>query len=347
MKKTNLLKTKLIGILATVLFVGVALSVTVLVDRMRPYLPDDSGAIDLIGASSSGSDTLRPTEHTTEPGTAGPSSPDHSTDPAAPDSTDPASPDSTGPVAPDATDAVGSKENRPSDPTPGSNAGAAAKPGFEAGDDKTVWTTDTPIEIFRISYENGEPVITVNSDDGEKVIAPGTSNSYTFKLKNTGNTSIDYRLTVDAYFTPSDLRIPIRAKLSRYDGRWLVGSADGYGTVDALDAVEDSASLSAGRYTYYTLEWEWPFESGDDAYDTLLGNRATEEDLLFTVVLRTTAEEGGGGGGIEPPKTGDSLGTIFWGALIAGGMTVLLIVVIPGRRRDSDDDSRTAEAGDR
>lgn len=337
MKKTNLLKTKLIGILATVLFVGVALSVTVLVDRMRPYLPDDSGAIDLIGETDSDvrTDSIRPPENT-----AVPTRPDDSADPNPADPGNP-DPDSTDPAVP------GSTGNRPSDPTPGSNAGAAAKPGFEAGDDKTVWTTDTPIEIFRISYENGESVITVNSDDGEKVIAPGTSNSYTFKLKNTGNTSIDYRLTVDAYFTPSDLRIPIRAKLSRYDGRWLVGSADGYGTVDALDAVEDSASLSAGRYTYYTLEWEWPFESGDDAYDTLLGNRATEEDLLFTVVLRTTAEEGGGGGGIEPPKTGDSLGTIFWGALIAGGMTVLLIVVIPGRRRDSDDDSRTAEAGDR
>ena len=84
--------------------------------------------------------------------------------------------------------------------------------GFEASDDKTVWTTNTKVEIFRVSYENGEQVVTVNGSNGQKVIAPGTENSYTFKLKNTGTVALDYTLEVDAYFTPADIKIPISGR---------------------------------------------------------------------------------------------------------------------------------------
>ena len=134
---------------------------------------------------------------------------------------------------------------------------------------------------------NGEKVITVNSGNGDKVIAPGTENSYTFKLKNTGNVALDYTVEVDAYFTPADIEIPITGRLNRYDGTWVIGGKDEYAKVPVLDTAEDNATLGAGKYTYYTLDWLWPFESGNDELDTMLGNLAVDQELTFTIVIKT------------------------------------------------------------
>lgn len=204
-------------------------------------------------------------------------------------------------------------------------------PGFEASDDNTVWRTDTQVEIFQISYVNGEQLITVNSDNGEKVIAPGTENSYTFKLKNTGDVALDYTVEMDAYFTPADIAIPIIGRLNRYDGTWIVGGKDEYAKVSALDTAEDTATLGAGKYTYYTLDWLWAFESGNDALDTMLGNLATDQDLVFTVVIKTTATESGDpydNSGIAPPKTGDDMNLALWTAVALVSFAVMLLLLL-------------------
>lgn len=209
-------------------------------------------------------------------------------------------------------------------------------PGFEAGDDNTVWTTDTHVEIFRVSYENGEQVITVNSDDGDKVIAPGTENSYTFKLKNTGGVALDYTVSVDVYFTPEDISIPITGRISRYDGQWIAGDGNTYVGVTELDGAADKATLAADKYTYYTLDWIWPFESGNDEHDTLLGNMATEKDLTLTVVIKTTAavnDNPGSGGGISAPQTGDNVNVIVWLVLLILSFVSLTALVFAKKRK--------------
>ena len=143
--------------------------------------------------------------------------------------------------------------------------------------------------LYLRGIENGEGKVFVQGADGNKVIAPGTGNSYTFKLKNTGTTPLNYLLNVDAFVTPGDVRIPVESRINRYDGEWIVGDKEQYVDVHTLDTAEDSAPLGAGKYTYYTLDWRWPFESGDDEYDTLLGNMAVEQDLTLTIIISTTA----------------------------------------------------------
>lgn len=204
---------------------------------------------------------------------------------------------------------------------------ASKNPGYEASDEQTVWRTDTQLEIFRIAYVNGEQVVTVNSENGEKSVAPGTENSYTFKLKNTGNTALDYSVEVDAYFTPEDIEIPITGRLSRYDSKWVVGGEDEYAKVYALDAAEDKATLGAGKYTYYTLDWLWPFESGNDELDTALGNLAVDQDLIFTVAIKTVAVESTDlydDSGITPPNTGYNINLTLWIVLALGSFAIMM-----------------------
>lgn len=207
---------------------------------------------------------------------------------------------------------------------------APKKTGFEASDDNTVWSTNTQVEIFRVSYVNGEQVITVNSGNGDKTIAPGTENSYTFKLKNTGNAALDYTATVDAYFTPADIEIPITGRLNRYDGTWIIGGKNEYAKVTVLDTAEDKATLGAGKYTYYTLDWLWPFESGNDGSDTMLGNLAADQDLTFTIVIKTTATESSDpydDSGITPPQTGDNTNLTLWIVLTVSSFAMTMFLL--------------------
>lgn len=298
-------KTKWIWLSALLLFVSVAATTIVFTSRVYAFLLDDEGAIPLIA------------EDHTDPLTDVPQSEDTTTSQTeSQDDTDITVPD----AAPESTAPV----------TEQSFTGNA-RPGFEVSDDKSVWTNDTEVEIFRVSYENGEKVVTVHSSDGDKLIAPGTENSYTFKLKNTGNVALDYTVDVDAYFTPADLKIPVVARINRYDGKWIVGGREEYADIPTLSAAEDKAVLGAGKYTYYTLDWMWPFESGNDELDTYLGNLATEEDLTFTIVIKTTASanvDPDDNSGITPPQTGDNTQLALWIVIAASSFVVFIILII-------------------
>ena len=69
---------------------------------------------------------------------------------------------------------------------------------FRVTDKDTVWKGNTQVEIFRASYANGESQITVKSSDGDKLIAPGTENSYTFALENTADGPVAYSMSMKA-----------------------------------------------------------------------------------------------------------------------------------------------------
>lgn len=219
------------------------------------------------------------------------------------------------------------------------------EPEFGAEDVEGEWTTNTKVDIFRISYQNGENVVTVNSGDGEKVIAPGTENAYSFKLKNTGNVDVEYEMNVNAYITPEGTPIPVQARVSRYDGTWIAGSKDNYVDVLNLSEISDKATLGAGRYTYYTLDWKWPFEQGDDAADTELGNLAASEDLVLTIEITTNAwadYDPDDNKGIISPQTGDDMNTSLWIAIGVCMLLMMLLLIFTRKREDEEEEETRA-----
>ena len=179
-------------------------------------------------------------------------------------------------------------------------------------------------EIFKLSYdETGKITVIGAAGNEDKLIAPGTSNLYQFTLANIGDVALDYTMTIQATVTGTDLWLPVNVRVWDYTNKYLLGSSDKMVDVLELNSVEESAELGAGRYAVYNLEWEWPFEWGDDEYDTMLGNLAVEDDLVLRIVIRTTAEydenpDNPNAGLIKPPNTGDDFPIVLL-SLLCGG----------------------------
>lgn len=153
-------------------------------------------------------------------------------------------------------------------------------------DKQASWEVNTSVDLFKTSYANKQGEVTVKSADGDKVIAPGTANTYEFSLKNTGNISLDYTLKLDSMFTLTNQELPMQVRL-RSGERWLIGGENAWAPSDTLIDVTETGTLAVNKYVTYTFEWQWPFESGvnstllGDLNDTLIGNAAVEQEVEF------------------------------------------------------------------
>ncbi len=214
---------------------------------------------------------------------------------------------------------------------------ATADPSFIAYDENVVWSTNTEVEIFRVSYEDGQANITVNSENGDKVIAPGTDNEYTFWLKNTGNIPVVYTVWMEAVFSNEESPIPVEVKVNDYGGRYYIGTESLWEDVMRLNDFKQSGELSVNNYASYTLNWQWLFESGNDAYDTYLGNLAGEEDLTLTIKINTVASaDADAMGGM--PTTGDETPvTLLW-VVLGLSLGLLVLVLILGRKKKPNEE---------
>ncbi len=194
------------------------------------------------------------------------------------------------------------------------------------------------IQVFYSEYDNdGE--ITVKSDFGDRVVAPGTENSYDIYVRNVGKIPISYILEAESHTTMDingeQTEIPIEASFYTPHGSYLLGGEESFDNLGKLDGVKDGSGLSPENQAKYTLCWSWPFD-GDDEFDTLLGNLAVEgEELTVKVAFNVTAAydphaEGGS------PMTGDSSNIGLWVALFIIS-TFTLIILLFLRKREKDE----------
>ena len=201
---------------------------------------------------------------------------------------------------------------------------------------------DAEEEIFKLSYDETGKITVIGAEgNGNKLIAPGTSNVYQFTLANTGDVALDYTLTMEAYITGTELWIPVNVRVWDYTNKYFLGSSDSMVDVLELNTVNESAELGAGRYAVYNLEWEWPFEHGDDEYDTMLGNLAVDEDIVLHININTVAEydeepENPNAGLVNPPNTGDNSQILLLCLLCVGsfaGFCGMIFAVIKSDRK--------------
>ena len=225
---------------------------------------------------------------------------------------------------------------------------------FSVRDAEQVWKTETAIELFKADYRNSDGAVTVKSEDGDSVAAPGTEGSYTFSLKNTGNAAADYKIWVEAKLSSNMTDVPIETRMSGYSG-WLLGGKNQWEQASALNGVEAEETIGAGKTVEYTIYWQWPFERDDDAADTALGNAAVSQDMTYTVTIYTlTAAASGNGNQSDQTdqtgkpfwnavKTGDDMNLTLWMAvlIVSAGVVVYLIIL---KKRKNDDKNAHKES---
>ena len=141
-------------------------------------------------------------------------------------------------------------------------------------------------KVFKAFYdETGEITVASSSGLDTNIIAPGTSNEVVFKVDNTTKRVFYYTVIMNAVFSNSEVELPIKASLKRYDGVYVFGSSQDGHLIGNFNNIKEEYALKPDRYSYYTFEWEWPFEGGNDELDTILGNMSAEEPLTLTVTL--------------------------------------------------------------
>ncbi len=169
-------------------------------------------------------------------------------------------------------------------------------PEMKPSEDGSRWECYSKMNLFENRYVNERGEVTIESANGDAVIAPGSSNRYEFSLKNTGDYAMDYRMKLDSVFEFNGAELPFYVRLSG-NRQWLIGDERTWVSVREMQSVEVSGTMERGKYASFILEWQWPFENSDeenavlgDLNDTLLGNSAAEKDIDFSLHITTIAE---------------------------------------------------------
>ena len=201
-------------------------------------------------------------------------------------------------------------------------------------DENTAWSTMTKVNIFKKAYrgtktagtENELTVENAGDVDDMDLIAPGTENDYTFWVKNTGQVGLDYCVWFEEHNTDGyEIPLEIRVKCGNH---YILGSKEAWEPIDTLESLEHEGHLSVKQYAQYTLEWRWPFERGEDVYDTYLGDTAVEKLLEQEIIIHTYGE------GYDRPiyemftvtgvKTGDETSAWLWSVIAVLALAAVL-----------------------
>ena len=195
------------------------------------------------------------------------------------------------------------------------SVGDAEHPSWEAGEE---------IDIFDTHYVSGDGQITVESQNGEAVIAPGTNMQYQFTMCNSSNIAVMYEVDLDllvklggvAQGREMEEALPIKVRLSTGNGQYLLGDKENYVKLSDALVVKKRLVLGAESFDTFTLDIAWDYE-GDDQNDTHLGNLSADQNLTLTLTIDTYAEQhpdvaAVGGTKIDGNKDTEIGGSIRW-----------------------------------
>ncbi len=218
-------------------------------------------------------------------------------------------------------------------------AGNSAAPvhTFELKNKKLTWDSDTDVRddgtaelsLFSAYYDS------VNSDNGDHVVAPGTAADVLLKFINKSGGTVTYYAYM--YEVKSDSDLPVTTNMSSKDA----AEVNSYPVPEALSDKNIITALkgSATKDTVaeFTIAWNWIFEVDDehDVKDTYFGDKAAfdkADDITVGFYFVVQGDEDEGGDTPLSPKTGDN--TIPYAlAIIAVSGVILIILFYVERRR--------------
>ena len=136
-----------------------------------------------------------------------------------------------------------------------------------------VWAQNTTISLFADRTGVGE----------DRKLAPGSKGTYEFLVSNKNTYGIIYQMKIMA--DKEQLLLPLHYRL-KSGGKYLCGDSKTWLTAEQLASA--SVKLDPGMEKEYLLEWYWPYEGGDDAYDTLIG---TADNLEYRLIVNIVIEQ--------------------------------------------------------
>ena len=191
-------------------------------------------------------------------------------------------------------------------------------------DEKSAWQTNEQIEIFSSGYLNDNGELTVNSEDGMSLVAPGTEMTYSFTMYNNSNVAVYYEVDLDILIKLGGIvqdgemekRMPIMVKLEQDSGGYLIGDESEYVALSDAIVAKRRRAIGAESYETFTLYLKWDYE-GNDQNDTELGDMSSDEGLSLSLMIDTYAEEhpdpsARGGTSIDAEKETEIGGSVRW-----------------------------------
>lgn len=144
-----------------------------------------------------------------------------------------------------------------------------------------VQVTENGISWEQLTFVN----LFANSDsqvDGK--LYPGVTGSYAFNIRNPQTYAIALNLTMSEADHKAGA-IPLLYRLRSGDD-YMAGDSDTW--LSANELSNSDVVLPADSNMEYTLEWEWPYESGDDGLDTAIG---TSDNLSHIISINLYLEQ--------------------------------------------------------
>ena len=156
----------------------------------------------------------------------------------------------------------------------------------------------------------------VQSDNGEKVVAPGTERTNVVRLKNNVSRTITYVAVMYRVKEEADLPVePVLLDSAAFTDTDTYPLPDGVTEDQVVRAV--TGTVAGGQLQDFDISWSWSYYENDqrDQVDTALGNRAAWQEAdrvtagLYIVVVEEDEPVDPDPGETDTPDPTDSPGT--------------------------------------
>lgn len=157
-------------------------------------------------------------------------------------------------------------------------------------DNQKVWNITNDIDVFNETFWNEDGNIYIENTKGKKVLAPGSKGSYSFKIHNAGEITLNYTIDINASLEINNKKvelskIPLRIRIKDSDNNYYLGNKTTWVTLIELDSFLHENYLKSEDDDNYILEYFWLTQSNQ--YDTLLGKMAKVNDISLVIQINT------------------------------------------------------------